>query len=278
MAEEINTYQGEGTNQAGTPEHIHDMLAKVETPIELSDVGLSDDPPVSQGQDRPEWLPEKFGSPEELAQAYKSLEQKFHGNEAEQSQQEEERKFQEEGVPDILSSTPSQIHKVLDDRGLDFSVFQDEYTSTGTLSDDAFQALDEVGIGREVVETWISGQEAMAEQNMQGLYDLTGGDSNYNQMLEWANNNLQQGEAEAYNKQIDNLDATSQLAVAGLYARYQQSEGAIPSLMSGDTNVSIQPRYESLAQITSAMSDPRYETDPAYRAKVAGRLSNSSVL
>ena len=97
-------------------------------------------------------------------------------------------------------------------------------------------------------------------------------------MLEWANTNLQQGEAEAYNKQIDNLDATSQLAVAGLYARYQQSEGAMPSLMSGDTNVSIQPRYESLAQITSAMSDPRYETDPAYRAQVAGRLSNSAVL
>jgi hypothetical protein len=278
MAEGINTYQGEGVNQAGSPEHIHDMLAKVESPIELSDVGLSDDPPVSQEQDRPEWLPEKFGSPEELAQAYKSLEQKFHGNEEEQSQQEEERKFQEEGVPDILGSTPSQIHKVLDDRGLDFSVFQDEYTNTGSLSDDAFKALDEVGIGKEVVETWISGQEAMAEQNMQGLYDLTGGDANYNQMLEWANTNLQQGEAEAYNKQIDNLDATSQLAVAGLFARYQQSEGAMPSLISGDVNVSTQPRYESLAQITSAMSDPRYETDPAYRAQVAGRLNNSSVL
>ena len=278
MTEEVNTYQGEGVNQAGTPEHIHNMLAKVESPIEFSDGGLSEDPPVSQQQDRPEWLPEKFGSPEELAQAYKSLEQKFHNNEEEQTQQEEAQKFQEEGVPDILGASPSQIHKVLDDRGLDFSVFQDEYTSTGELSQDAFNALEEAGISKEVVETWISGQEAMSEQNLQNLYDLTGGDGNYNLMLEWANDNLQPWESEAFNKQIDNLDATSQLAVAGLYARYQQSEGAMPSLMTGDINVSTQPRYESLAQITSAMSDPRYEKDPAYRAQVAGRLNNSTVL
>jgi len=52
----------------------------------------------------------------------------------------------------------------------------------------------------------------------------------------------------------------------------------MPSLMTGDTNVPIEPRYDSLAQITSAMSDPRYEKDPAYRAQVAGRLNNSTVL
>ena len=277
MTEEISTYQGEGVNQAGSPEHIHNMLAKVESPVELSDGGLSEDPPVSQQQDRPEWLPDKFGSPEELAQAYKSLEHKLHNNEQELSQHEESG-LQDEITPEFLETSPSQVHKILDDRGLDFSVFQEEYNETGGLSKEAYEALEEAGISQNVVETWLSGQEAMAEQNLQGLYDLTEGDINYNQMLEWANDNLQPAEAEAFNKQVDNLDATSQLAVAGLYARYQQSEGAIPSLMAGDTNVSIEPRYESLAQITSAMSDPRYEKDPAYRAQVAGRLNNSTVL
>jgi hypothetical protein len=90
-------------------------------------------------------------------------------------------------------------------------------------------------------------------------------------------NNMHPTEMEAFNKQIDNMDATTELAVSGVYARYQQSEGAMPSLMSGDTNVSIEPRYESLAQVTSAMKDPRYESDPAYRAQVAGRLQNSSL-
>ena len=179
---------------------------------------------------------------------------------------------------EIQEQSTSQVYQLLEDRGLDFQTFQNELNETGGLSEDAYEALQEAGIQREMVDTWIEGQEARAEQNIDQLYSLAGGVDSYNQMLQWADNNLHPTEAEAFNKQIDNLDATAELAVAGLYARYLQSEGSMPSLMTGDTNVSIEPRYDSLAQITSAMSDPRYETDPAYRAQVAGRLNNSSVL
>jgi len=273
----ISTYQGEGANAAGTPDHIHEMLAKVETPIEVSDVGLSDEAPTAGTQDRPDWLPEKFGSAQEMAQAYKSLEQKLSGSQEEVEQyQQDEQQLQEN--QEIQEQSTSQVYQLLDEKGLDFQTFQDEMNETGELSDGAYEALEEVGIQRGMVDTWIEGQSAKAEQNVNSLYNLAGGIESYNQMLQWADNNLHPTEADAFNKQIDSLDATAELAVAGLYARYQQSEGAMPSLMSGDTNVSIEPRYDSLAQITSAMSDPRYETDPAYRAQVAGRLNNSSVL
>jgi len=273
----ISTYQGEGANAAGTPDHIHEMLAKVETPIEVSDIGLSDEAPTAGVQERPEWLPDKFGSAQEMAQAYKSLEQKLSGSqeEVEQYQMTEE---QAQETQEIQEQSTSQVYQLLDERGLDFQTFQDEMNETGGLSDGAYEALEEVGIQRGMVNTWIDGQNAKAEQNIDQLYNLTGGTESYNRMLQWADDNLHPSEAEAFNKQIDNLDVTAELAVTGLFARYQQSEGAMPSLMSGDTNVSIEPRYESLAQITSAMSDPRYETDPAYRAQVAGRLNNSSVL
>lgn len=273
----INTYQGEGANPAGSPDHIHEMLAKVETPIEASDVGLSEEAPTAGIQDRPEWLPEKFGSAQELAQAYKSLEQKLSGSQ-EQVEQYQMTEAQAQENQEIQEQSTSQVYQLLEDRGLDFQTFQDEMNETGGLSEDAYEALQEAGIQREMVDTWIEGQEARAEQNIDQLYSLAGGVDSYNQMLQWADNNLHPTEAEAFNKQIDNLDATAELAVAGLYARYLQSEGSMPSLMTGDTNVSIEPRYDSLAQITSAMSDPRYETDPAYRAQVAGRLNNSSVL
>jgi anion-transporting ArsA/GET3 family ATPase len=275
--ESISTYQGEGANAAGTPDHIHEMLAKVETPIEVSDIGLSDEAPIAGVQERPEWLPDKFGSAQEMAQAYKSLEQKLSGSreEVEQYQMTEE---QAQETQEIQEQSTSQVYQLLDERGLDFQTFQDEMNETGGLSDGAYEALEEVGIQRGMVNTWIDGQNAKAEQNIDQLYNLTGGTESYNRMLQWADDNLHPSEAEAFNKQIDNLDVTAELAVTGLFARYQQSEGAMPSLMSGDTNVSIEPRYDSLAQITSAMSDPRYETDPAYRAQVAGRLNNSSVL
>jgi hypothetical protein len=48
--------------------------------------------------------------------------------------------------------------------------------------------------------------------------------------------------------------------------------------MLGEVGQDISPHYESLAQLTSAMSDPKYASDPAYRAKVAQRLTNSTVL
>ena len=275
--ESVSTYQGEGANVAGSPDHVHEMLAKVETPIEASDIGLSEEAPTAGTQDRPEWLPEKFSSAKELAQAYKSLEQKLSGSqeEVEQYQLTEQ---QAQDIQEIREQSTSQVYQLLDEKGLDFEIFQNELNESGELSSEAYEALEEVGIQREMVNTWIEGQNAKAEQNVNNLFNLAGGSESYNQMIQWADNNLHPTEAEAFNKQIDNLDATAELAVSGLYARYLQSEGAMPSLMTGDTNVSIEPRYDSLAQITSAMSDPRYEKDPAYRAQVAGRLNNSSVL
>ena len=37
--EELQTGQSEGVHQAGSPEHINEMIAKVDNPVEVSDVG-----------------------------------------------------------------------------------------------------------------------------------------------------------------------------------------------------------------------------------------------
>jgi len=275
MVDEVQTYQGEGVHSAGEPTHVHEMIAKVEEPIQTFD---NEDEIYSREESRPEWLPEKFSSAEELAQAYSSLEQQFHSSSEERQQQEEQQRFQNEDVPAIQGTSPSQVHQILDERGLDFSAFQDEYNSTGTLSKEALDTLSAEGISEEVVSTWISGQEALRDQNIDTVFSSIGGEQNYNNMLEWANDNLQPWEVEAFNNQIESLDANTQLAVTGLYARYQNSEGVPPALLSGEVGQDIAPRYESLAQLTSAMSDPKYASDPAYRAKVVQRLSNSTVL
>jgi len=275
MVDEVQTYQGEGVHSAGEPTHVHEMIAKVEEPIQTFD---NEDEIYSREESRPEWLPEKFSSAEELAQAYSSLEQQFHSSSEERQQQEEQQRFQNEDVPAIQGTSPSQVHQILDERGLDFSAFQDEYNSTGTLSKEALDTLSAEGISEEVVSTWISGQEALRDQNIDTVFSSVGGEQNYNNMLEWANDNLQPWEVESFNNQIESLDANTQLAVTGLYARYQNSEGIPPALLSGEVGQDIAPRYESLAQLTSAMSDPKYASDPAYRAKVVQRLSNSTVL
>jgi len=275
MVDEVQTYQGEGVHSAGEPTHVHEMIAKVEEPIQTFD---NEDEMYSRDESRPEWLPEKFNSAEELAQAYNSLERQFHSSSEERQEQAEQQRFQDEEVPAIQETSPSQVQQILDERGLDFSVFQNEYNSTGTLSKEALDTLSAEGISEEVVSTWISGQEALRDQNIDTVFSSVGGEQNYNNMLEWANDNLQPSEVEAFNSQIESLDANTQLAVTGLYARYQNSEGLPPSLLSGEVGQDTAPRYESLAQLTSAMSDPKYANDPAYRARVVQRLGNSNVL
>ena len=37
MAESVSTYEGEGVNQAGTPEQIYNAIASAEEPIQVSD-------------------------------------------------------------------------------------------------------------------------------------------------------------------------------------------------------------------------------------------------
>ncbi len=49
---------------------------------------------------------------------------------------------------------------------------------------------------------------------------------------------------------------------------YQAAEGSDPSLIGGQATSSTGGIYSSWAEVTSDMSDPRYESDPAYRQSV----------
>ena len=274
--EELQTGQTEGVHQAGSPEHINEMLAKVDNPVEVSDVGEELVLQQSQ-QGRPEWLPDKFGTPQDLLNAYNQLEQQYTqiSQQQEEAQQQE---FNQEQVAEIQNASVPQVAQLLDERNLDIDVFQQEYNETGELSQDAYDALAEAGISGDIVDTWLAGQEAIADQSISEIYNMVGGENNYNAMLDWANNNLQQWEIDAFNNSIENLDPNAMFAVQGLMARMQNAEGIPPKLMTGEAVPSTAPRFESLAQVTEAMKNPKYASDPAYRAQVTQMLGNSTVL
>jgi hypothetical protein len=67
------------------------------------------------------------------------------------------------------------------------------------------------------------------------------------------------------------------MAVKGLYAQFQASGNASPSLQQGSTSGSGSVQgFNSSAQMVAAMQDPRYKNDPAYRANIEKRLSVSN--
>jgi len=274
--EEVQTGQAEGVNQIGSPEHINQMLAAVDSPVETHDAGFVSNDSIVTQEGRPAWLPDKFDSPEAMARAYSELETRFHSND-EQLQQLESQANYEQQAQEVMETPPHMVDQLLDERGLDFSVFQQEYNETGQLSEDAYLALQEAGIEPQMVDTWIAGQEAIADQQIDSIYNMVGGEQAYNGMLEWAGNNLQSWEMDAFNDQIESLDANSMFAVQGLMARMQNDEGSPPMLYQGEPSQYSAPKYDSLAQLTSAMSDPRYASDPAFRMEVTNRLKNSEL-
>lgn len=127
-----------------------------------------------------------------------------------------------------------------------------------------------------MVDTWIEGQDALAGQLTSEIHDMAGGQDNYSGMMEWASNNLPESEIDAYNATMDRMNPDEiRLAVQGLNARYRSE--AEPNLVQGTTGAVSGGKFNSNAELTEAMRDPRYAKDPAYRQQIADKLSRSSL-
>lgn len=200
--------------------------------------------------DRPEWLPEGFDSPEALAEAYKSL---TATKEAE------------------VAETPEQT-----EANNKLAKFSDEFFSTGQLSAESYTELAKLGYPKAVVDQFISGQKAVLATEEAKVFSEVGGKEAYSQMLDWAGKNLAEAEIEAYNDAVQSGDMNQVMfAVRGLQARYATNTRGEPRLMSG-TSKAAPTGFRSVAEMVSAMSDPRYKADPAYRADVERKIANSN--
>jgi len=208
--------------------------------------------------ERPQWLPEKFKSPEDLAKAYSELEKRF-STPAEKPKAE----------PQADAGTPS---------GLNFEPYAQEYAETGDLSEESIQKLVAQGIPENVVRNYVDGVKAVGERQTQQIYSMAGGEAQYNSMLEWAAENLEEGEIDAFNEIMDaGNSASMQMAVRGLQARYVQSNGQPAKLIQGEVTGPSGGVFRSVAEVVAAMKDPRYSKDPAYRRDLENRLKNSNV-
>ena len=257
MAEILNTHQEE--NPDANQEHDKAMLEKAEQ--------------LESNSNRPEWLPEKFKSAEELVASYQELEKKLG-----QPKQEAEETITEE-QRETIQEQENEVAQVMDKAGLDFNVFQQEYEENGELSQEAYDALSKAGFPKTLVDTWIQGQEALQGDLNNEVYQSVGGEDSYLSMLEWAKDNLPENDISAFNASVETGDRNLvKFAVQGLYARYRTEVGGNePQLTQGSASESSGGSFQSAAELTAAMRDPRYAKDPSYRKSVANKLARSSV-
>ena len=222
---------------------------------------------------RPEGLPEKFNSVEDLAKSYTELEKKLG-----QADKPAEPEVKQEEQPQADDSNLEIAEKAVSDAGLDMANLQQEYNENGQLNDKSYEALEKAGIPKDYVDAFINGQAALAKQQGDEVKSVVGGDEVYNQMAEWAKDNLTESEKKAYNETINgrNLDSIK-LAVAGLKAKFDQANGSEPNLLQGKASPTNEGTFESWAQVTEAMADPRYSKDVAYQNSVKAKLANSDL-
>ena len=222
---------------------------------------------------RPEWLPEKFNGPEDLANAYRELE-------AQNTKQHQET-VQETQAPEDIDQveTPVPEGQNQEQAGLNFDQMAAEYRQNNQLSEERYQQLQEAGIPREVVEQYISGQQAVGTQLKSDAESIAGGEEQYTDMVNWATQNLSEGEQDQYNQAMasGNRDAIL-MAVRGLHSRYQSDYGVEPTLRHGSSQHEVGDTYDSWAQVSRDMASNEYKADPAYRAAVEQKLERSGPL
>ena len=150
---------------------------------------------------------------------------------------------------------------------------RDEVQSTEDESESAAPAEEE-----ETSSDSEADVETLSEAQAQELMDMVGGDKAYKSMLDWAGDNFSKEEVEMYDGVMESGNPNAIFfAVQALQARYNDAVGSDGQLLTGRGAQNTDDSFKSQAELVAAMSDPRYDRDPAYRADLMRRLENSDV-
>ena len=213
-------------------------------------------------QQQEQRLAGKYKNAEELEAAYLELQKKLGDQSSEETSEEPEEGLSTESLLDQLWEQ-SQSEEY------------DEQTLKQLAETDPNELAQMYLDYRSKTES--ADQPQMTEEYANGLKNAVGGEEKYNEMLGWAGQNLTEQEIEAYDSIMDKGDpAATYWAVQALAYRYQDANGVEGDLVQGKSP-GAGGTFRSQAEVVQAMSDPRYDSDPAYRQDVMRKLERSNV-
>ena len=281
MAETLEVKPVDSTE---SPEYIAAMAAKGSAAVNGGvEPAVASEAPAEIPA-KPEGIPDKFYNAETgvvdytaLAKSYVELE-KSKGKPAEPPK--EAPKVDAKATADKPAESEDAASKAVADAGLDMSALSKEYAESGELSEESYDALAKAGISKEIVADYIEGKQAQAEVIRAQAYSVTEGAEGYKAMVEYAKANLSPEEISDYNTAVNSKDAkVREAAVKGMWSLYNSESGnASATLITNTTNSKTgDGSYQSRQEMMADMGKPEYKSDPAFRAKVASKLSNSNI-
>ena len=121
-------------------------------------------------------------------------------------------------------------------------------------------------------------QETLTEAQAKQLFEMVGGEKAYQSMINWAGQNLTKQEISMYDSVMGKGDPNAIFfAVQALNSKYTEAVGNDGQLLTGRGGNDSVAAFRSQAELVQAMSDPRYDNDPAYRQDVMRKLENSDI-
>ena len=227
------------------------------------------------GQEESELYAGKFQNAEELENAYLELQKKLGSSD------------DDDEVEDTTLDEDEYDESVVAGVDLITEATQEYHENEGQLSQETMQKFTEMS-SSDLVEAYMAirennpdlGNEPSADltdAEMNQVYNSAGGEAEYQRLASWAAENLDDSKMNAFNDIIDRGNATSiQIAVAGLRAEYEKQEGYEGRMLTGKA-ARAEAGFRSQAELVSAMNDPRYDKDPAYRQDLYEKLERSNL-
>ena len=215
----------------------------------------------------------KYANAEELERAYLNLQQKM----GEQSNDEEVEEYDGEEYDEPEGDPSYELDQEV------YDIIQDEIDTYGALTQETIDSLanhldaDElIKVGMDMSTTEYPDLDP---RDINDIQNFVGGEEAYADLIGWASQNISEQYIDAFDAVVDTANAPAiQLMVAGLLATYNENNGYEGRMLTGRAaqDVGSVVPFRSQAEVVAAMSDPRYDNDPAYRQDIMQRLEISN--
>ena len=214
----------------------------------------------------------KYKTAEDLEKAYKELESKLGSQE----------EVKTEAEPEKVEAKEEKKEEV--ERAFLESLWE-ESQAEGEFKKETLDQLKDMNptdLAQEYLNYRASTTQTKAElsdKDINSLYEIAGGKKGYVDMMSWAKSNLPPDEIKMFDDVVNQNDPRSAyFAVKSLHYRYSDTQGVDGKLLTGKAAPAVSPGFRSQQELVTAMSDPRYDKDPAYRQEVIQKLDRSTDL
>jgi len=268
-------------------------------PVVLAADEARDSENLAQGEqmaeEQSQLLAGKYKNAEELEAAYRELESKLGRQEETTTEETTEEAqygdpYQQDGTVNydtVEQIYGEQITAQLEDAGVDpWKIAQHFEANEGTITQEMNDSLVNAGIPQDTIDVYLEGSRAqrgfgtqgeLTEADVSEIHNLAGGKAAYDNLTQWAGNNLPADDVKAFDDVVATGNKSAlRFAVKALNAQMEDAIGRNPDLVTGKTP-SQGSRYRSMAEVVRDMGDARYDTDPAYRADIQQKLERSNL-